>query len=269
MERIIEARNITAYRGETRVFDGLSLEIAQGCNTAILGPNGSGKTTLLKLISREIHPVVQEESRLRIFGRELYNVWELRGRLGIVSHDLQSSYLEGARGINVLLSGYYSGNGTSSHMRFSEEQRRSALRTMERLEVGHLADRRFGTMSTGQQRRCLLGRALVHDPDALLLDEPTEGLAVKASFQYFDIVRRLIAEGKTLILVTHHIHEILPEVERVVLLKDGAIAGDGRKSEVLSSPVLSELFDYALEVGRHNGFYQVVPAGGTSSYSPL
>src|SRR5690606_27637256 len=105
---IIELQNVTAYRGDTRVFDGLSLAIPRGCNTAILGPNGAGKTTLLKLLAREIYPVEQEGSRLLLFGQERWNVWELRARLGIVSHDLQREYVGHATGLNVVLSGYYS-----------------------------------------------------------------------------------------------------------------------------------------------------------------
>ncbi len=263
MEQILETRNLTAYRGETRVFDGLSLEIPRGNNTVILGPNGSGKTSLLKLISRELHPVVKPESGIRIFGRERYNVWELRERLGIVSHELQRRYIESSHGLNVLLSGYYAGNDTAFHMQFDEAQRSRALEVMEKLGISELAERPFGEMSTGQQRRCLLGRALIHDPEALLLDEPTEGLDVQASFQYFDIIRELIREGKTLILVTHHIHEILPEIKRVILLKDGRLYADGGKDEVLSSKRLSDLFDYPLELGFRNGFYHVLPADGS------
>ncbi|MFO7850601.1 MAG: ATP-binding cassette domain-containing protein [Spirochaetia bacterium] len=259
MEKIIDAHDITAYRGSTRVFDGLSVSIEERCNTAILGPNGSGKTTLLKLISREVHPLVKDNSRLRIFGRELYNVWELRRRLGIISHDLQQRYLEGALGINVLLSAYYSGNDISWHMEFSKEQIHRAVEVMESLGIAHLRDRKFGEMSTGQQRRCLLGRALIHDPEALLLDEPTEGLDVQASFTYFETIRELMDKGKTAVLVTHHIHEILPEIKRVILLKEGEVAADGDKEKILTSSRLSSLFEYPLRVLQHNGYFQVLP----------
>ncbi|MFP4268129.1 MAG: ABC transporter ATP-binding protein [Spirochaetaceae bacterium] len=259
MAKIIDATDLTAFRGTTKVFDGLSISIEKKCNTAILGPNGSGKTSLLKLISREIHPVVKESSRLRLFGKERYNVWELRSRLGIVSHDLQQRYLEGALGVHVLLSGYYAGNDISWHMEFTEKQRNRALEIMESLGITHLKERSFGEMSTGQQRRCLLGRALIHDPEALLLDEPTEGLDVQVAFRYFETVRELMAKGKTLILVTHHIHEILPEIKRVILLKEGAVAADGEKDKILTSSSLSNLFEYPLRVLKHNGFFQVAP----------
>jgi iron complex transport system ATP-binding protein len=261
MQTIIEIQHVSAYRGHTRVFNDLSLEIAPGCHTAILGPNGAGKSTLLKLLSREIYPVQRPGSYIRVFGQERWNVWDLRAHFGMVSHDLQHEYLGHARGLNVILSGYYSSIDTWSHQQFSADDRARAERIMGRLGVAELKDRPFAAMSTGEQRRFLLGRALINDPDTLLLDEPTSGLDLKACFQYLDIVRDLMQSGKTLILVTHHIHEIPPEVGRVVLLKAGAVIADGDKSTVLTSAQLSQLFDTPIELVRANGFYQAMPGG--------
>jgi iron complex transport system ATP-binding protein len=260
MQNIIEIKHITAYRGHTRVFNDLSLDIAPGCHTAILGPNGAGKSTLLKLLSREIYPVQRQGSYIRVFGQERWNVWDLRAHFGMVSHDLQHEYLGHARGLNVILSGYYSSIDTWSHQQFSTEDRARAERIMETLGVAELKDRRFAAMSTGEQRRFLLGRALINDPDTLLLDEPTSGLDLKACFQYLDIIRGLMQAGKTVILVTHHIHEIPPEVSRVVLLKNGAVIGDGDKSAILTGAQLSQLFDTPIELLRANGYYQAMPS---------
>jgi iron complex transport system ATP-binding protein len=261
MQTIIEIKHVTAYRGPTRVFNDLSLDIAPGCHTAILGPNGAGKSTLLKLLSREIYPVQRQGSYIRVFGQERWNVFDLRAHFGIVSHDLQHEYLGYTRGLNVILSGYYSSMDTWSHQHFSAEDRARAERIMETLGVAELKDRTFAAMSTGEQRRFLLGRALINDPDTLLLDEPTSGLDLKACFQYLDIVRGLMRSGKTVILVTHHIHEIPPEVSRVVLLKAGAVIADGDKSTILTSARLSQLFDTPIELVRANGFYQAMPGG--------
>jgi iron complex transport system ATP-binding protein len=259
MPNIIEITHVTAYRGQTRVFDDLSLDIAPGCHTAILGPNGAGKSTLLKLLSRDIYPIQRAGSYIRLYGQERWNVWDLRAHFGMVSHDLQHEYLGHARGLNVILSGYYASIDTWSHQEFSAEDRARAERIMEMLGVAELRDRTFASMSTGEQRRFLLGRALINDPDTLLLDEPTSGLDLKACFQYLDIVRGLMQAGKTMILVTHHIHEIPPEVSRVVLLKHGAVIGDGDKSEVLTGARLSQLFDTPIELVRANGYYQAMP----------
>jgi iron complex transport system ATP-binding protein len=261
MERIIEIRNATVYRGETRVFNGLSLEIPLGCHTAILGPNGSGKSTLLKLVSREIYPVRRDGSYVRVFGQERWNVWNLRTRLGIVSHDLHEQYHGNVRGIDVILSGFYSSIGIWPHQQFRPEQVERAKRLMDLLEIAAMGNTPYAEMSAGEQRRFLLARALVHDPDALILDEPTAGLDLKACFQYLDLIRRLMWEGRTVILVTHRIHEIPPEVSRVVLLRNGEVVADGEKPKILTGENLSRLYGTPVELVHVNGFYQVMPGG--------
>ncbi len=260
MQKIIEIRDATVYRGDTCVFSHLSLEIEQGCHTAILGPNGAGKSTLLKLLSRELYPVARARSHVRLFGQERWNVWELRAHLGIISNDLQHEYAGNAAGINVILSGLYSSIGVWTYQHFDDNDRERARGIMKDLGVAELADRSFAAMSTGQQRRFLLGRALISDPDTLVLDEPTSGLDLKACFQYLDIIRRLMRGGKTVILVTHHIHEIPPEIARVVLLRDGKVIADGEKDGVLTDENLSDLFDTPIRLVRANGFYQALPA---------
>jgi iron complex transport system ATP-binding protein len=260
MQPIIAIQNITVYQGHTRVFHNLSLSIPPGCHTAILGPNGAGKSTLLKLLSRELYPVQGAGSSVRLFGRESWNVWELRTHLGIISHDLQQQYLGSTCGLEVILSGYYASLTTATHQQFSAAEKARALHLAQMLGVAELIDRPFAAMSTGEQRRFLLGRALVHDPDTLILDEPTSGLDLKACFQYLELVRRLMRAGKTVILVTHHIHEIPPEISRVVLLKAGEVIADGEKSRILTSSNLSALFDTPIELVHLNGFYQALPS---------
>lgn len=172
---LIDIHNATFYRGTTRVFDGLSLKIDRGEQVAIIGPNGAGKTTLLKVINRELYPVVAEDAWVRILGRETWNVWELRSHIGIVSDDLQVRYHRRALGLDVVLSGYFSSVGTHGSLanRVDDEKREHGREIMRDLGVDDFADVPFERMSTGQRRRCLLGRALVHRPDTLILDEPT------------------------------------------------------------------------------------------------
>jgi iron complex transport system ATP-binding protein len=259
MQKIIEIKNVTAYRGDTKVFDGLSLELIRGRNTVILGPNGAGKTTLLKLLTREIYPVYREDSYLRILGQDNWNVWELRAHLGIVSHDLQREYVGYARGISVILSGYFASMNVWAHQHFSEDQIQRAEQVMNDLGIAHLKQKLFAEMSTGEQRRFLLGRALVNDPDTLILDEPTSGLDLQACFHYLDIIRKLMRDGKTVILVTHHIHEIPPEISHALLLKSGRVIAEGEKLKVLTSENLGRLFDVPVQLVQANGFYQVIP----------
>jgi iron complex transport system ATP-binding protein len=256
---ILDIQNATVYRGETCVFENLSFVLEEDQHTAILGPNGAGKSTILKLLAGEVHPVPKDETSIRVFGEAQWNVWDVRRRLGMVSHDLQHQYLEQVTGLKVVLSGYYASIGIYGHQDFSYEQIAHAHAVMEDLGIGFLTDRRFADMSTGEQRRCLLGRALVHDLMALVLDEPTSGLDLTATFHYLDLVRTYMRKGKTLLLVTHHIHEIPPEVKRVVLLKKGKILHDGEKRAVLSEANLSRLFDCPVALAQANGWYQVLP----------
>ena len=261
MEPILEIARAKVFRQLNQVFDGLSLRIDAGCHTAILGPNGAGKTTLLKLLTREIYPVHDPDTVLRLFGEARWNVWDLRQRLGIVSHDLQARHLGNPVGQHVILSGYYSSIGIADHHEYSKEQLDHAEGLMVMLGIDHLRERPFAQCSTGEQRRFLLGRALVHDPEVLVLDEPTSGLDLRATFDYLGRVRELIAAGKTIILVTHHIHEIPPEIRRIVMIKDGGVLADGDKGEILTSQRLGSLFDTDLEIAEVNGYYQAMPAG--------
>lgn len=259
---LIEIRNATIYRGNTRVFDNFDLTIEQHEQVAILGPNGSGKTTLLKVVNREIYPVLQDDSWVRILGRSTWNVWELRSHIGVVSHDLQARYRGTTSGLDVVLSGYLSSVGIHGILagRISDVQKTKARQVMHDLGVGSLADTPLRNMSTGQQRRCLLGRALVHDPDTLILDEPTAGLDLTASFDYLARIRDLVGKGKNIVVVTHLLNEIPPDIERIVLLREGSIVADGPKEAVLTEENLLMTYGTPIKLARVDGYYLAYPA---------
>jgi len=258
---LIEIENAEVFRGETRVFEGLSLRIDQGRHTAILGPNGAGKSTLLRLLSRELYPVHREGSWVRILGEERWDVFALRRHLGIVSHELQMQYTRTIRGLDVVLSGFFAsvGVGFHSHLEPTADQRARATSVLSELGGAHLATKPIGAMSAGEQRRCLLARALVHDPATLVLDEPTTSLDLKAKFEFIALMRKLVRRDRTLVLVTHHVDEIPPEVERVVLLRAGQVLADGPKAEILTSERLSALFETPMHLVAHRGFFQAIP----------
>jgi iron complex transport system ATP-binding protein len=258
---LIDIRNATIYRGSTRVFEDLTLRIDQHEPAAILGPNGSGKTTLLKVINRELYPMRRDDAWVRILGRETWNVWELRSHIGIVSHDLQTRYRGTTTGLHVVLSGYLSSVGIHGSLagRISAEQTSHAMEIMKALGVEMLADTLLRNMSTGQQRRCLLARALIHDPDTLILDEPTAGLDLAASFDYLARIRRLTADGKNIVLVTHLLNEIPPEIDRVILLREGKIVADGAKTDVLTEQNLRKTYDVDLRLAKVGDYYLAYP----------
>lgn len=259
--KLIEIHNASIWRGKTHVFENLTLSIEQHERIAILGPNGSGKTTLLKTINRELYPVVAADAWVKILGREKWNVWDLRKHIGVVSHDLHNHYTGTATALEVVVSGFHSSigvHGTLSKL-VSKEQVARAIDTLAMLGIGSLRDTPLESMSTGQQRRCLLGRALVHQPDTLILDEPTSGLDFAASFDYLDRIRNLSASGHNIVLVTHHLNDIPPEVERVVLLKDGKVAADGDKASLLTSRHLSEIYETSIRVIERDGYFLAYP----------
>ena len=256
---LVDIFNATVYRGEKKVFDGFSLSIKNKQSTAIIGPNGAGKSTLLKLLSREIYPVSKENSFVKILGMELPTLWDLRKKIGLVSADLQSGFVSEVSGLGVVISGLHNSIGLFHHQVISDSELKCGEEILEYLGIKNLANRRYREMSTGQQRLCLLGRALIHNPDHMILDEPTNGLDLRATYQYLGIVRELLHQGKTILLATHHIHEIPPEIERLIFIRDGKIVADGDKIQLLTDSLISQLFDTPLKVTTSNGFYQVLP----------
>lgn len=260
LKSIIALRNVTVYRGANKVFDKLSLTLQRHENTAILGPNGSGKTTLLKLITRELMPVVDKNSHYQLFGQDRLTIWDLRKKIGLVSHDFQNEYRAVTTGMEVVLSAYFGAIGVHSHHKVTDEMWTQARRTMQHLGLESLASRPYLQLSTGQQRRLLLARALIHKPQVLIFDEPTSSLDLKASMEIIKDMREQIGLGTTLILVTHHIHEIIPEISRVIFLKDGALVADGPKEDLLTNQAISNLYDTNINLHANEGFYQAYPA---------
>ena len=256
---IIDFQNVTVFQGRNKVLDDFSLTIDESQSTVILGPNGSGKTTLLKLLNRELYIVEEKNSSLKIFEKDRWNVDELRSNLGVVSQHLQYGYSSSAIGLYVVLSGFYSSDGIWQHQEFDKGKLDRAKEVMDLLSITHLKDREFSTMSTGEQRKFLLARSLVNDPAVLVFDEPTSGLDMSTCFQYLEIIRELISMGKKVILVTHHIHEIPPEVTRVILLKEGRVIEDGDKDQILTNTNLTNLFDWPIRVIKEKGYFQAIP----------
>ena len=333
---LLELKHVTVMRGERAALDDVSLTIGAGEHVCILGPNGCGKSTLIKTITRECYPLAREGSSIRILGRELWNVFELRNLLGIVSPDLLAQCSTDATGRDVVLSGFFSSTRIFPHHQPEPEWLARAASAMERLGIAHLAGRAVARMSSGEAKRTLIARALVHEPQALLFDEPSNALDLSAQFQLRDTMRALargtsahssvdlgalqetrechseaafspknpllpsafIAEtspaessaachsepapfageesvseatsaqpsgvdapgrpnrGLGILLVTHHVSEIIPEIERVVLLRAGRILADGPKDQILTAANLSNLFGVPVQLSRSDGYFQ-------------
>lgn len=253
---LIEYHNVKISRGRRVVLDGINLAIALGENVAIIGPNGAGKSSLIKTINREFYPYASNNgSYLRILGKERWDVFELRSLLGIVAADLLFGSTRRLNCREVILSGFFSSIGIWPHQQITAAMERRVDEIMRLLKIAHLDGRNVAEISTGEQRRVLIGRALVHKPKALLLDEPSSSLDLGAAHQLRQILRSIAQSGTGIIVVTHNLTDIIPEIKRVILLKDGNIFADGVKDDVLTADALSRLFGGSFELRRRDGYY--------------
>jgi iron complex transport system ATP-binding protein len=254
---LLDFQHISVMRGQKTVLDDVTLRIQAGEHVAILGPNGSGKSTLIKVITRECYPLARPDSSLTILGRDSWNVFELRPLLGVVSNDLMSTCTRDITGLEAVLSGFFSSIGIQPYHHVTPAMRNKAEEVLDLLEVPHLADRFMDEISSGEARRILIGRALVHDPLALLLDEPSNSLDLHATLELREFVRKLAQSGTGILLVTHHLPDIIPEIDRVILLQKGRIFADGDKQQLLSAERLTQLFGLPVELARRDGYYHL------------
>jgi len=256
---LLELKNVTVIRCGKKILDSVSISIEEGEHVAIIGPNGSGKSSLIKTFTKEYHPLAStDELVLKIMGKDIWNVFELRKLLGIVSGDLQQTYCRQINVLDVILSGFFSSIGIYYNHNVTPEMETRAREILEFLEISHLENRLICELSTGEARRILIGRALVHDPCALILDEPANSLDLKALHSFRECIRKIANSGKSVILVTHNLQDIIPEINRVVLIREGKIFRDGEKRDILTDANLSELFYLPVRVLEKGGFYQAL-----------
>lgn len=256
----LELRKVNVWRGDEAsvlALDGLSLALRSGESVAVLGPNGSGKSTLLKLLTGELRAEAREGSWCRLFGEELWGIDELRHRIGVVMPEEVARFDQDEIAFDIVLSGFRGAYGRTRFMRFSRQERIKASRAVDRMEVAGLVDRRFSALSSGERRRFLIARALAHEPEVLVLDEPSTALDFAASTELTRLLRDLMKSGATVVLVTHHPGEIPPEMERVVMLKEGRVAADGPKRKVMTAGGLGELYGLPLRVRWVEGWCSV------------
>lgn len=254
---LLDFRKLRVMRGQKTVLDDFSLRIEADEHVAILGPNGCGKSTLIKTITRECYPVARDESSMSILGQEAWDVFQLRTALGIVSNDLMLSCTGDACGRDVVLSGFFSSTAIYSNHLVNPGHLALANAVLSDLKISHLADRPVCEMSSGEARRVLIARALVHKPRALLFDEPCNSLDLAAQQNLRRTMSSLARSGTAIILVTHELADIVPEIQRVVLMSKGRVVADGPKEEILQVERLAALFGVSVEMARRDGHYML------------
>lgn len=259
-EYIIDFENIHVnYETEVSALKNINLKIKANEHWAILGANGSGKSTLIKVISNDLYPNTNYSFKKNVFEKDRWNIFELKKYFGIITNDLHNIF--GTQGkfltaSEVVLSGYYSSIQIFNHQDFTVEQKQKALEVLEYLEILDIKDKKVHQMSTGQLRRCIIGRALIHDPKAFILDEPTVGLDIKSQYNFIKLIRGLSARA-SIILVTHHIEEIFEEITHVALMCNKTIIKQGKKEDVLTSKNLSEIFEMNIDLQNENNRYYI------------
>ena len=254
---LLDFHNLRVMRGQKIALNDFSLRIGADEHVAILGPNGCGKSTLIKTITRECYPVARPDSSMSILGQDTWDVFKLRAGLGIVSNDLMLSCTGDACGRDVVLSGFFSSTAIYPNHTVDPKHAATAEAALTQLNISHLADRPVCEMSSGEARRVLIARALVHRPGALLFDEPCNSLDLSAQQNVRHTMSALAQSGTAIILVTHELADIVPEIGRVVLMDRGRVVADGPKDQILQVDRLTGLFGVNVEMARRDGHYHL------------
>ena len=267
MPPFLHLEHVNVARGSTTVLHDINLSINPGEHIAILGPNGCGKSTLIKTITCECYPLALPGTVVRIFGRERWDLTELKKRLGVVAPELPGRATAKTPGLDAVLSGFFSSSTLWPNLTVTPAMRHRAAQVLQQVEATHLTEKLVGEMSAGEQRRIMIARALVQSgsapdhadaqssPDMLLLDEPSNALDLAAQRDLRQLLRNLARQGTGILLITHHIADIIPEIDRVLLLSHGRILADGPKAELLTEPRLSSLFGTDVHLTHREGFY--------------
>ena len=254
MGGFVELAHVHVVRGERLVLEDVNLSIGLGEQIALLGPNGCGKSTLLKTLTCELYPLAKPETLVRILGRERWDVTELKRQLGVVQAEIPGKPMLGISGFDAVLTGFFSSSTLWPHLKVTAEMQDRAEATMQQVGASGLRAKRFGEMSAGQQRRVLIGRALVASAGCLLLDEPSNALDLYAQRELRDLLMQLAGQGTTMLLITHQLADIIPAMQRVLLMQEGRIVADGAREELLTAERLGALFGTEVRLSEREGF---------------
>jgi iron complex transport system ATP-binding protein len=259
-EPLIELEHVHVARGNNIVLHDVSLRIGRGEHVAILGPNGCGKSTLLKTMTCELYPIVKPETRVRLLGRQRWDLTELKRRMGVVSPELPGKPTLHTSGFDAVVTGFFSSSTLWPNLHVTDTMRERAEEILTLIGAEKLREKPVGQMSAGQQRRVMIGRALAGasvdgDVQMLLLDEPSNALDLAAQQGLREMLRGLAQRGVAILMITHHIADILPEMNRVIMMRDGRIVVDAGKRESLTEHRLSELFGRQITLTERDGFW--------------
>ena len=254
-EPFLHLSHVNVARGENIVLHDINLSVNAGEHIAILGPNGCGKSTLIKTITCECYPLAEPETQVSIFGRSRWDLTELKKRLGVVSPELPGRHTLTTTGRDAVLTGFFSSSTLWPNLIVTDEMYTRADEILAVIDAEQLRDKLVGHMSAGQQRRIMIGRALVASSQMLLLDEPSNALDLAAQADLRNLLRRLAQQGTGILLITHHVSDIIPEIDRILMMKDGRVVADGPRSQLFTEQRLSDLFRTKVRLTERDGFH--------------
>jgi len=250
-----DAKNINSFKNGFRVINNLNLKIAYSENVIIIGPNGSGKSSLIEVINRNIYPVVDNNSILKIFDKELINLWELRKKISTVNNDIKNRINPNLQVFDLILGGLY---GRYCYVQNkSERDSYKVEEVMKKMNISNLSKKNFSYLSDGEKQISLIARGLIKRPDILILDEPIANLDYKSKFFVIDKINELSRLNTKILCVTHDISTITKIYDRVIMLKNGKIIADGDQNKVINSENLNKLYSIQLEVTNNNGLWNI------------
>lgn len=253
-QEILHLKNAHVRRDGLYILDGVSLDIHKGEHVALLGPNGAGKSTLIDVIYRNVYPLALEDYEYRIFGQERILQTDLKKKVGLVS-DRNAFFLESTYKVReIVCSGLYASLGFDFHHCIRSEDWDKADQELKKVGMYEKSDRMMKDLSSGEKRRVMLARATILEPPLLLLDEAGNALDFPLRRELREIIRKYAASS-TIVMATHELSEILPEIDRIVLLKNGKIFKTGRKKDMLTEENLSELYGTRVYLSSQNGIY--------------
>ena len=254
-----DLKNINVYIDQKKVLSNININLHYGENTVILGPNGSGKTTFLKLLNRSIYPITSYHSSFKLFNKENINIWDLRKRIGFLFKEMEQRVNNGVKLYDVISSGF-SGIFNSRYTNLLSEREKIKINNLiNEWDLSNIIDNDFQSLSDGQKRRALLARALVYEPSLLVLDEPFCNLDLKSNYILNKNINKLINQSINIIYITHNLDSILPETNRVILMKEGKIINDGSPNELINTKILSDLFNISINVIEQEGYWRILP----------
>ena len=251
--------NLNVKIEEKSILKDININLKLGENVLILGPNGSGKTTFLKLLNRSIYPVVSSTTSFKLFNKENINIWDLRKSIGFLFKEMEERVKKHVTSHDLISSGFSGTFDSRYSTSLSENQNKKIDYLINELDLNSVSSKYFHSLSDGLKRRVMLARAMVFNPQILILDEPFCNLDIKSNIILNRTLIKLMNNEVNIVYATHSLESILPGTSRVILIKEGKIINDGNAEKIIRSKVLSNLYDIEIKVIKENSYCRSIP----------